>query len=204
MTDVFSASDRSRIMRAVRSKGNKTTELTLASFFRRYDYRGWTQKSSLPGSPDFIFPNHKLAIFVDGCFWHGHKCRKTKPSTNASYWREKIAKNMKRDRSVTRKLRLNRWRVMRFWECKLNDGNLARRFHQADIRPHRQGPREDGQNGKIRVHREALKQYLQLIRRNREIEKTFRTLQEEQEQNGVRILALVLRCPEIAKIHRSR
>lgn len=80
---------------------------------------GWRRKSKLWGRPDFIFPRFRIAIFVDGCFWHGcRKCRLA-AKTNTDYWRSKIAGNIERDRVNTRKLKANGWKVVRIWEHEL-------------------------------------------------------------------------------------
>jgi DNA mismatch endonuclease Vsr len=70
MADVFSRSKRSQIMSRVKSTGNRTTELRLIEVFRKYGFRGWRRKSRIFGRPDFVFPEHRIAVFVDGCFWH--------------------------------------------------------------------------------------------------------------------------------------
>lgn len=133
MADVFTVVKRSQIMRAVKPRGNRTTELKLASFFRRFGHTGWRRNSALPGSPDFTFPQHRIAVFVDGCFWHGHSCRNTSPTNNASYWKTKIEGNIKRDRKVSRLLRARGWRVLRIWECKMRDEQLRRRFDRERV-----------------------------------------------------------------------
>ena len=100
MVDTFSKNERSEIMRSVKSKGNKSTELKLISFFRLHKITGWRRNIKLIGKPDFVFKKKRITIFVDGCFWHGHTCRNTKPKQNADYWNEKIKRNKKRDRDV--------------------------------------------------------------------------------------------------------
>ena len=72
MADIFTHEKRSEIMSQVRSKGNKSTELKLISYFKQYGIKGWRRNYSVKGRPDFIFPDKKIAVFVDGCFWHGH------------------------------------------------------------------------------------------------------------------------------------
>jgi DNA mismatch endonuclease (patch repair protein) len=116
MSDVFSKKKRSKIMAAIRSRGNKATELKLISIMRTAGITGWRRRhQSLPGRPDFIFPRQRLAVFVDGCFWHGcrHHCRM--PQGNHQYWQRKIARNTDRDHSVTRLLRSRGWGVLRIW-----------------------------------------------------------------------------------------
>ena len=83
MTDVFDTSKRSQIMQQVRSKNNKTTELKLIQIFKDSHITGWKRNYPVKGHPDFVFLNKKIAVFVDGCFWHGHNCRNTQPSNNA-------------------------------------------------------------------------------------------------------------------------
>lgn len=122
-------------MRAVKSKGNRSTEQKLVDFFKLYSIKGWRRNFSLLGKPDFVFPTSKVAVFVDGCFWHGHDCRNTKPKQNAKYWQTKIRKNRARDRFVTKTLIRQGWSVRRIWECKLlkkNHATLAKCF-KADV-----------------------------------------------------------------------
>ena len=75
MTDVFSKKQRSQVMAAIRSKGNKTTELRLASILRAHGIKGWRRDQPLFGKPDFVFRRERLAVFVDGCFWHGYSAQ---------------------------------------------------------------------------------------------------------------------------------
>lgn len=96
MADIFEKNKRSDIMKKVRSKNNRSTELRLIEIFKKYAITGWRRNYSVKGHPDFVFLSQKVAVFVDGCFWHGHDCRNTRPSDNKEYWnqkREKI-KNM--------------------------------------------------------------------------------------------------------------
>ena len=95
---------RSRIMSAVRSSGNKSTEERLIKIMRLHKITRWRRNWPLPGKPDFAFPKSKLAVFVDGCFWHGCTRCYTEPVINAEYWREKIRRNILRDHKVIRLL----------------------------------------------------------------------------------------------------
>jgi DNA mismatch endonuclease (patch repair protein) len=107
-------------MSKVRSTGNATTELRLASLLRKARLSGWRRRRPLTGRPDFVWPQAKAAVFVDGCFWHGHGCGKNiDPKTNAGAWRDKLNRNRTRDRNVTRLLRRSGWAVVRIWECEL-------------------------------------------------------------------------------------
>ncbi len=116
----FGGLSRSVLMSRIRSKRNASTELKLLLLLRSARLHGWRRDFLLPGKPDFVFPRGKLAVFVDGCFWHGHECgRNLKPKRNAALWRGKIVGNKNRDRRVTRKLRAAGWTVVRIWECAL-------------------------------------------------------------------------------------
>lgn len=116
----FGGLSRSELMSRVRSSRNVTTELKLLSLLRIEKLKGWRRNYPLLGKPDFVFPDRKLSIFVDGCFWHGHQCgRNLMPKRNALEWREKILRNQRRDRKVARILRASGWRVIRIWECAL-------------------------------------------------------------------------------------
>ena len=121
MADVFTKAKRSQVMAAVRSKGNKATELKLASIFRAAGITGWRRHQPLPGRPDFIFRRQRLAIFVDGCFWHGCRWHCRMPKSHKSFWNSKINRNKTRDRIVVRMLRKEGWRVLRLWEHALRD-----------------------------------------------------------------------------------
>lgn len=111
---------RSRIMRAIRSKGTKP-ELMVEQWLRSAHYKPRLHHTGLPGSPDLVLPRIKTAIFVHGCFWHGHKCRRggRAPATNVEYWANKLARNKLRDASSVRKLRRLGWRVIIVWECQV-------------------------------------------------------------------------------------
>jgi len=121
MADVFSPQERSRIMARIRSRGNKTTELRLIRLLRRYKVKGWRRGSSLFGRPDFVFYKAKVALFVDGDFWHGNPRNFRLPTSNRKYWRQKIQSNRRRDRLVTKYLAESGWRVLRIWESALRD-----------------------------------------------------------------------------------
>ncbi len=95
------------------------TELALVRVFRAHRITGWRRHQPVFGKPDFVFLKLRLALFVDGCFWHGCPKHGTKPRNNAAFWRKKFAANTRRDRLVTRTLRKNGWRVLRIWEHTL-------------------------------------------------------------------------------------
>jgi DNA mismatch endonuclease (patch repair protein) len=124
MSDVFTKAKRSEVMSRIRSRGNKDTELALAKLLRRHGVKGWRRHQPIFGRPDFIFPRARLAVFVDGCFWHGCPKHETKPKNNRAFWRRKLAANKDRDRLVSRILRAYGWRVIRIWECALKKNPL--------------------------------------------------------------------------------
>lgn len=117
--DTVSAQERSRIMAKVKARGNKSTELKLIKIFKEYSIKGWRRNYSLIGKPDFVFPKPRLAIFVDGCFWHGCQEHCRIPESNRDYWVAKINKNKKRDRLISKELRRKNWNVIRVWEHEL-------------------------------------------------------------------------------------
>ncbi len=118
-------------MSRIKSRGNTTTELKLIKVFRQNEITGWRRNYSLFGSPDFVFPRNRLAVFVDGCFWHGHpqKCRM--PRTNRKYWAKKIERNKARDRQVGKVLRKMGWTVIRIWENEVDRQAAARKIARA-------------------------------------------------------------------------
>ena len=126
MPDVFTKAKRSHVMSRIRGHGNKDTELALIRFFRLHGITGWRRRQTIFGKPDFIFPKLKLAIFVDGCFWHGCPLHATKPINNADFWQIKFAANKARDLLVTRTLSSAGWSVIRIWEHELVRKNEKR------------------------------------------------------------------------------
>jgi len=116
------AASRSKNMRAIRSSGNKTTEARLVSLLREHRVRGWQlHPANALGNPDLVIRKQRVAVFVDGCFWHGcPKCGHI-PKTNRPYWKAKIARNVKRDAFVNSRLRTSGFRVIRLRECDLRN-----------------------------------------------------------------------------------
>lgn len=156
MPDVFTRRKRSAVMARIRSRGNRDTELALAALLRRHHLTGWrrhveirrpkSEVRSFRVRPDFVFPQERVAVFVDGCFWHG--CPRHSPParwlrkssmpeasrpaggrparTGKRFWREKLAANRARDRAVNRALRAAGWRVVRIWEHELRAPDPSR------------------------------------------------------------------------------
>ena len=119
MADTLTVAERSERMSRVRSRGNRATELRLVALLRAFGITGWRRSASLPGKPDFIFRSERVAVFVDGCFWHGCPRHARTPRSRLSFWVPKLARNAQRDRAVTRALRASGWAVLRVWECAL-------------------------------------------------------------------------------------
>ncbi len=129
--DTFSPKKRSWIMAQVKSTGNKSTERTLLTMLQQFKIKGWRRNYPLFGKPDIVFPKQRVALFIDGCFWHGHprKCRM--PSTNRAYWIKKIAGNIARDKQVTRTLQKKGWKVIRIWEDRVKKSSTVARIQKA-------------------------------------------------------------------------
>ena len=122
MSDVYSPEKRSAVMRRV--KGRDTApELKVRKALTRLGARYRLHRADLPGKPDIVLPGRKLAIFVHGCFWHGHDCARggRVPKQNRDYWQAKVARNRTRDAVHRQALALKGWRVEMIWECDLKD-----------------------------------------------------------------------------------
>ena len=127
MADNVSKKVRSNVMRAIPSRGTRP-EVLMRLGFVRSKFKGWRMHSvRLPGKPDFVFPTKKIAVFVDGCFWHGCPIHGTQAKANAEFWHEKIEANKRRDMDTNRKLEENGWLVIRAWEHE-NPQEVAKRI----------------------------------------------------------------------------
>lgn len=109
---------RSRIMRSNKSHGNLSTELALIGLMCTNRISGWRRRVLMTGRPDFVFKQQRVALFIDGCYWHGCKCRRL-PKKNRQYWKDKFRANQKRDKRITRELGAMGWHVVRLWEHQL-------------------------------------------------------------------------------------
>jgi DNA mismatch endonuclease (patch repair protein) len=123
MGDVFSKDERSRIMAKIKGK-NTSIELIVRKALHRMGFRFRLDNQHLPGSPDLTFRRWKVAVFINGCFWHGHSCKRgaRMPKTNREYWEGKIGRNVERDRRTRKDLGLGGWHVIDIWECNLETG----------------------------------------------------------------------------------
>lgn len=141
MPDVFTTAKRSEVMSRIRSKGNVATELRLVALMREHDITGWRRHLALTVRrvlmrsaaalvvrvrPDFVFKRERVAVFVDGCYWHGCPVHYRRPKGNRKFWDAKILRNQTRDRLVTRELRRAGWTVLRLWECALAKKRVMR------------------------------------------------------------------------------
>ncbi len=128
MTDVFDPEKRSAVMRAVKSR-DTAPELAVRRAAHALGLRFRLGRSDLPGKPDLVFPSRRVALFVHGCFWHGHDCARgaRMPQTNRAYWQAKIARNIARDLASLASLRKLGWKPAVIWECEARDAaKLAR------------------------------------------------------------------------------
>lgn len=127
--DTVDAATRSKIMSRVRSKDTRP-EKYVRSLLHRSGFRFRLHRRDLPGRPDLILPKHGFAVFVHGCFWHRHDCKRFRwPKSNAEYWRNKIRRNVERDRQAERDLKQAGWSVHKIWTCDL-DGGVNRLIEQ--------------------------------------------------------------------------
>lgn len=120
MPDTLTTEQRHRCMSHIRSKNTKPEVLVRKELFRR-GYRYRINVSKLPGKPDIVLPKYKTAIFVNGCFWHGHEgCKRfVLPKSNREYWEFKIRRNQQRDRMASKMLQEDGWNAITIWECDL-------------------------------------------------------------------------------------
>lgn len=118
MTDIVTATQRSKMMAGIRGKNTKP-ELQIRSQLHKQGFR-FRIHANLPGKPDLVFKQYRAIIFVHGCFWHGHRCHLFKwPQTRPEFWKNKINRNVKNDQQVLKKLSDMGWRTCIVWECSL-------------------------------------------------------------------------------------
>lgn len=144
MVDMFSVKLRSEIMSKVKSRGNKATELRLIEIFREFKISGWRRRAKVFGNPDFVFHSARVAVFVDGCFWHCCPIHGGIPATNRKFWAAKLDRNKNRDKVVKQKLRAAGWRILRIWQHELSQpSRVARRVNGALIRSSQRSAQKD-------------------------------------------------------------
>jgi DNA mismatch endonuclease (patch repair protein) len=125
MADMWTARKRSDVMARIRSSGNRSTELRLLEILQKKGIKGWRRKQRIFGRPDFVVKRERVAVFVDGCFWHACPRCFRRPRSNNTYWDAKLQRNRQRDRTVNRELRRLGWKVLRIWAHELAPGNEA-------------------------------------------------------------------------------
>jgi len=117
--DVHTPEKRSFNMSRIKGRDTKP-EILIRKWLWAQGYRYRLHWKKLPGKPDIAFPGKKKAIFIHGCFWHGHMCKTFRwPKTNEEFWKKKIQKNMRRDREIQEKLQTDSWKCLIIWECRL-------------------------------------------------------------------------------------
>lgn len=122
MVDIVTPEKRSAMMSRIRSKNTKP-EMAVRKQIFAAGFRYRLHARNLPGKPDLVLSRYKVAVFVHGCFWHGHECQKGRlPGSNRDFWREKIAKNIKNDQRASKTLKADGWTVVTIWECRLEKG----------------------------------------------------------------------------------
>lgn len=154
--DTRTPEQRRHIMQSVKTR-NTGPELVVRRLLRamRLRYRG--HRKGLRGTPDFIFPKFKVAMFVHGCFWHGHGCPKGRlPKSGLDYWAPKIERNRTRDAAATKALRKEGWRVITVWQCQTkNAERLERRFAKV-FHMKMKGVRSTGRRAGVKVGRKRI------------------------------------------------
>jgi len=123
-------------MRKVRSTGNKSTEWRFRASMVKAGLRGWKVRPKMEFSPDFVFEEQRIVVFIDGCFWHACPVCDKMPASNTEYWTKKFQRNIERDKRATKELSEEGWIVLRFWEHEIKNelGNclsvLANKLNQ--------------------------------------------------------------------------
>lgn len=124
MTDIFDKVKRSEIMSKISGKDTKPEVLIRKKLFSK-GFRFRKNVKTLPGKPDIVLPKYKTTIFVNGCFWHGHGCKKSKlPKTRTDFWKEKINNNLLRDQKNLENLKNDGWQVIIIWQCEISNNLL--------------------------------------------------------------------------------
>ena len=136
--DKLSTSERSQLMAKVRGSDTKP-ERNVRRVAHALGLRFRLHRRDLPGTPDLVFPKHRLALFVHGCFWHRHPgCKRaTMPRSRAEFWRNKLSRNVARDQAAISKLREKGWRVKIIWECETRQPDALKKLLNRIFRPGR-------------------------------------------------------------------
>jgi DNA mismatch endonuclease (patch repair protein) len=129
--DTVDKATRSRYMSAVKSRGNRSTEMKMVRLLRKNKLKGWRRHKRITGTPDFCWPVIKVALFVDGCFWHGCPRCYNLPKSNVIFWKNKVIGNRRHDKRVNLILRAQGWKVLRVWGCRINEKRTLLRLRTA-------------------------------------------------------------------------
>lgn len=127
MADTITPKRRSEIMSHIKSK-DTSIELMVRRYLFALGYRYRVNYKSLPGKPDIVFTKKKVAIFIHGCYWHGHDCKSRYAHTsqsNRAYWRPKIQRTQQRDQERIKQLEIDGWKVIVLWECQIKDDFIS-------------------------------------------------------------------------------
>lgn len=129
--DIIDKASRSALMAKVKSKNTKP-EMQVRLYLHARGLRYRLHDKSLPGCPDIVFKSKKIALFVNGCFWHGHEgCKRSGlPKTRREFWEEKIGENKRRDARIDSQLRELGWESIVIWQCELNDASLSELYQR--------------------------------------------------------------------------
>ncbi len=133
MADIFNKEKRSQIMSKITGKDTKP-ELIIrkALFAEGFRYRLYGK--DLPGKPDIVFPSRKKVIFINGCYWHGHHCKRAAlPETNKSFWEKKINGNKERDKQNLAKLKAMGWKTLTIWQCEIKKNTLETKINRIKV-----------------------------------------------------------------------
>ncbi|MFT0318213.1 very short patch repair endonuclease [Bacteroides thetaiotaomicron] len=126
MSDIYSKSKRSDIMSKISGKETKP-EILVRKYLFSKGFRFRKNVKELPGKPDIVLPKYKTVIFIHGCFWHGHTCKRGKlPQTNHQFWQKKIEKNIERDNHNTNELEVKGWNIIIIWQCEIRNYSLQK------------------------------------------------------------------------------
>jgi DNA mismatch endonuclease (patch repair protein) len=121
MSDIFTKNKRSQVMASIRGTETKP-EISVRSFLFKQGFRFRKNVYNLPGKPDIVLAKYETVIFIHGCFWHGHSCKRaTLPTSNVVFWQTKILTNMERDKRVRNELKKSGWKILIVWGCELKN-----------------------------------------------------------------------------------
>ena len=135
MPDVYDQTQRSKVMRSVKSENTKP-EVIVRQMLHALGYRFRLHRSDLPGKPDIVLPRHRKVIFVHGCFWHQHpNCKDAeRPQSNTNYWNRKFDRNVQRDQEHMSALRESSWSVLVVWTCETRNKDQLLQMLEAFMR----------------------------------------------------------------------